>query len=83
MDCSPTGIALVFRVAIPPLSVPLPRDVPPALNVTDPVGVPALLLAVAVSVIDEPSVGERLETANTTVDEVLTTTCVTVAVAVV
>jgi len=48
---APTGRAVVTRVAIPmPFTVPLPRAVLPAVKLTVPVGVPPLLVTVAVSV---------------------------------
>ena len=53
----PTASALVVKVAIPALRVPVPRGDPPSRNVTLPVGVPApgaITLTVAVTVTDCP-----------------------------
>ncbi len=55
INCEPTGSALVMKVALPPLSVALPRFVMPSMNVTLPVGVPlpgALALTVTENVTD-------------------------------
>ena len=46
----------VVYVAVPLLNVPVPSVVVPSLNVTVPVGVPPLLVTVAVKVTDWPKV---------------------------
>src|SRR6185312_11406147 len=54
IDCAPSGMVPVVSVAVPELSVAVPRVVPPAVwNVTVPVGVPDPEAAetIAVSVI--------------------------------
>ena len=52
-----TDSAEVANVATPdPFSVPVPRVAAPSLNVTVPVGVPALEVTVAVNVTDWPNV---------------------------
>src|SRR4051794_37481470 len=55
----PASRADVLKVAVPPLSVPVPRELDPSLKVTDPVGVPApgaTAPTVAVKVTDWPKV---------------------------
>jgi hypothetical protein len=55
--CVATLSPLVLKVAWPPLSVPVPKVIPPSLNVTVPPGVPlpgALALTVAVKVTPWP-----------------------------
>jgi capsular polysaccharide biosynthesis protein len=53
--CEPTANAAVVNVATPePLSVPVPRVVPPSLNVTVPVGVPEVPVTVALNVTGAP-----------------------------
>src|SRR6476619_3775250 len=57
MECPATDSADVEKVALPPLSVPVPSVVAPSLNVTVPVGVPEpgpVAVTVAVNVTDPP-----------------------------
>ena len=55
MECEPALKAAVARVAWPETRAVLPSDVLPSKNVTVPVGVPAILLTVAVNVTDWPA----------------------------
>ena len=50
MECVPRANVEVVKVALPLLSVPVPRVVDPSLKVTVPVGVPPLEVTVAVKV---------------------------------
>ena len=53
--CGPAASAVVLNVALPPLSVAVPRVVEPSRNVIEPVGVPlpgATAVTVAVKVTD-------------------------------
>lgn len=50
IECDPTARVDVVSIALPPLSVPVPRAVVPSLNVTVPVGVPDVAVTVAVKV---------------------------------
>jgi hypothetical protein len=52
MECEPTDRVEMCSVVVPPLSVPVPIDVLPSLNVTVPVA--ALGVTVAVKVTDAP-----------------------------
>ncbi len=45
----------MLNVAAPPDTVPVPMGVPPSLNVTVPVNVPAVLVTVAVNVTKVPN----------------------------
>ena len=52
MECEPAASVEMCNVAVPPLSVPVPMDVPLSLNVTVPVA--ALGETVAVKVTEPP-----------------------------
>jgi hypothetical protein len=52
MEWVPSGNAVVLKVAIPPVSVPVPMLVPFDRNVTLPVGVPPAEVTVEVKVTD-------------------------------
>jgi len=57
MECATTDKLELAKVAVPPLSVPVPNVVTPSLNVTVPVGVlepGAAAVTVAVKVTDWP-----------------------------
>ncbi len=54
MECEPRDSPLVLKVAFPPLRLLDPRTVVPSKNVTEPVGVPAVAVTVAVNVTDCP-----------------------------
>jgi len=73
MESLPTGKDDVLNVAFPPLSVGVPRTVPPFLNVTVPVGVPPNIgVTVAVNVIDLPEgAGSRDEVSLVMVVDVI------------
>src|SRR5579863_3608931 len=78
-----TASAEVEKVATPPLSVPLPMELPPSRNVTVPVGVPvpgATAETVAVKVTDWPKTEGFTD--DVTVVDVLALTIVRFAVAV-
>ena len=76
MECEPAASPEVENVACPALSAEAPRVVAPSRNVTDPVGVPELLLTVAVKVTDCPANDGFAEDATTVVVAALFTVCV-------
>jgi len=80
IESLPTGRLEVLKLAVPPLSVPLPRTVLPLLNVTVPVGVPLAALTVAVKVTDWPEVIVAAEAASVVVVAVVPVACLTVSV---
>jgi len=63
----PTANAVVAKVAIPPVIVPVPIVVPPLANVTVPVGAAPADVTVAVKVTDWPEVDGFTEEANAVV----------------
>jgi hypothetical protein len=63
--CVATVRVAVANFAIPPLSVAVPRTLPPFLNVTVPVGVPVpVCVTVAVNVTDCPNIDGFFEDAT-------------------
>ena len=61
--CVATVRVAVANIAFPPLSVAVPRTLPPFLNVTVPVGVP-VCVTVAVNVTDCPNIDGFFEEAT-------------------
>jgi hypothetical protein len=51
IECEPTAKVDVVKVAVPPLSVPVPIDTPPSRNVTVPVAVLGVTVAVNVTAV--------------------------------
>jgi len=59
IECDPKPRADVAKMAVsgvPPDRVPVPRSVAPSMNDTEPVGVPPLLVTVAVKVTEAPDI---------------------------
>ena len=74
----PTASAEVVKVAMPPLSVPVPIGLPPSRNVTVPVGVPdpgATAETVAVKVTAWPKTDGFTDEVTVVVVSALLTTC--------
>ena len=74
----PADRAEVVKVAMPPLSVPVPIGLPPSRNVTVPVGVPvpgATGETVAVKVTDWPKTEGFADEVTAVVVSALLTTC--------
>jgi hypothetical protein len=79
IECDPTARDDVLKVAEPALSVPVPIDVVPSLNVTVPVGVPlpgAVVLTVAVNVTDWPNTDGFVDDATVVLVAAAFTVCV-------
>lgn len=66
----------MVKVAVPALSVPVPIEALPSMNVTVPVGVPELLPTVAVNVIDCVNVAGFAEETTVVVVAIPFTVCV-------
>lgn len=80
IECVPEASVLVAKVALPAETATFEASVvAPSVNVTEPVGVPALLATVAVKVTDWPEVDGFAEDASV-VEVVAFTVCVSVAV---
>jgi len=76
IECVPTARALVEKVALPPLKVPVPIVVPPFVKVTVPAGVPEVKdFTVAVKVTVVPCVDGLSEDAKVVVVFAASTTC--------
>ena len=74
----PTASAEVVKVAMPPLSVPVPMGLPPSRNVTVPTGVPAPGATgdtVAVNVTDWPKTDGLTDEVTVVAVLALLTTC--------
>jgi hypothetical protein len=56
MECTPTVSVDVLNVATPPDNVPVSRAIVSSMNVTEPFGVPAVLVTVTVKVTKLPDV---------------------------
>ena len=79
MECAPTVRALVMKLAMPPLRVPVPRIVVPFLKVTDPTGTaPVGVVTLALNVTLAPNFEGFSEDVTDVALVVLFTTCDTV-----
>jgi hypothetical protein len=73
MECDPSASVEVLKVALPPLTAPVPSIVLPSLNVTVPVAVDGVIVAVKVT--DEPNAEGFADDASAVVEFALLTVC--------